>query len=361
MAPQHEELMGVEYANLDRLHLRIVEEPEKYMSDEQLAKLKALREWTVDVPRPDAYGEASAAFALPALPTGKYRLLLAPTAHFAKGMAYVELHVTDIALRYTTDGRGLVVDRECGAPVAGQKVQLVQPKQYYPKQDERVLQTVVTAADGTYRFDSIPPRYSIIRIVRDGYNFVQSAYSHNHTATDGHKTQFHMASDRPVYRPGDTVQVAMLLYRTDGRDGELLAAGHTFTLTLTDPNGQQVQQLKLTPEGFTDFSKAAAVKLSAVGSELYCSNRGHESLAVFAVDASTGALTRRGIVKLDGAFPWDFELLPGEKVLAVGFQKDGVLRTYRYDKAACTLTPLADAKDMGSTFCTTFLSVSGTN
>ncbi len=250
MAPQLEELMGVEYANLDRLHLRIVEEPEKYMSDEQLAKLKALREWTVDVPRPDAYGEASAAFALPALPTGKYRLLLAPTAHFAKGMAYVELHVTDIALRYTTDGRGLVVDRINGAPVAGQKVQLVQPKQYYPKQDERVLQTVVTAADGTYRFDSIPPRYSIIRIVRDGYNFVQSAYSHNRTATDGHKTQFHMVSDRPVYRPGDTVQVAMLLYRTDGRDGELLAAGHTFTLTLTDPNGQQVQQLKLTTDDF---------------------------------------------------------------------------------------------------------------
>lgn len=250
MAPQHEELMGVEYANLDRLHLRIVEEPEKYMSDEQLAKLRALREWTVDVPRPDAYGEASAAFALPALPTGKYRLLLAPTAHFAKGMAYVELHVTDIALRYTTDGRGLVVDRTTGAPVAGQKVQLVQPKQYYPKQDERVLQTVVTAADGTYRFDSIPPRNSIIKVVRDGYTIEHSVYKSGESTPDGQRTQFHMVSDRPVYRPGDTVQVAVLLYRTDGREGELLAAGHTFTLTLTDPNGQQVQQLKLTTDDF---------------------------------------------------------------------------------------------------------------
>ena len=250
LAPQREELMGVEYANLDRLHLRLIEEPEKHMSDEQLAKLKALREWTVEVPRPDAYGEASAAFALPALPPGKYRLLVAPTANFAKGMAYAELHVTDIALRYTDDGRGLVVDRTTGDPVAGQQVQLVQPKQYYPKQDERVLQTVVTAADGTYRFDSIPPRYSIIRIVRDGYNFVQSAYSHNHTATDGHITQFHLVSDRPVYRPGDTVQVAMLLYRTDGREGELLAAGHAFDLVLIDPNGQQVQQLRLTTDDF---------------------------------------------------------------------------------------------------------------
>ena len=122
-----------------------------------------------------------------------------------------------------------------------------------------------------------------------------------------------------------------------------------------------IQQLKLTPEGFTDFSKAAAIKLSADGSELYCSNRGHESLAVFSVDAETGLLARRGIVKLDGAFPWDFEVMPGGKVFAVGFQKDGVLRTYRYDKDACTLTPLADAKDLGSIFCTTFLPLSAGN
>lgn len=250
LAPQREELMGVEYANLDRLHLRIVEEPEKYMSDEQLAKLRALREWTVDVSRPDAYGEASAAFALPALPTGKYRLLLAPTANFAKGMAYAELHVTDIALRYTTDGRGLVVDRTNGAPVAGQKVQLVQPKQYYPKQDERVLQTVVTAADGTYRFDSIPPRNSIIKVVRNGYTIEHSVYKPSEATPDGQRTRFHLVCDRPVYRPGDTVQLAVLLYRTDGREGELLAAGHAFDLVLLDPNWQQVQQLKLTTDDF---------------------------------------------------------------------------------------------------------------
>ena len=251
LVPQREELMGVEYANLDRLYLRIITEPaEYYMNSAQLAKQKALREWTVDVPQPDAYGDALAAFALPALPTGKYRLLAAPTANFAKGLADIELHVTDIVLRYTDDGRGLVVDRESGAPVAGQQVQLLQPKQYYPTQDEQLLQTVVTAADGTYRFDSIPLRNSVIRIVRDGYVIAQAVYNRGNSTPDGSRTQFHMVSDRPVYRPGDTVQVAVLLYRTDGRDGELLAAGHAFDLVLLDPNGQQVQQLKLTTDDF---------------------------------------------------------------------------------------------------------------
>ena len=154
-----------------------------------------------------------------------------------------------------------------------------------------------------------------------------------------------------------------ITFHPNGRFAFLLFELENYVASYSYADGHftPIQQLKLTPEGFTDFSKAAAIKLSADGSELYCSNRGHESIAIFSVNADTGAIARRGIVKLDGAFPWDFELLPGEKVLAVGFQKDGALRTYRYDKAACTLTPLADVKDMGSTFCTTFLPVSGTN
>ena len=154
-----------------------------------------------------------------------------------------------------------------------------------------------------------------------------------------------------------------ITFHPNGRFAFLLFELENYVTSYSYADGHftPIQQLKLTPEGFTDFSKAAAIKLSADGSELYCSNRGHESIAIFSVNADTGAIKRRGIVKLDGAFPWDFELLPGEKVLAVGFQKDGALRTYRYDRAACTLTPLADVKDMGSTFCTTFLPVSGTN
>ncbi len=115
-----------------------------------------------------------------------------------------------------------------------------------------------------------------------------------------------------------------------------------------------VQQLSLLPEGFADFSKAAAIKLSADGRQLFCTNRGHNSIAVFDVDAATGGLARRGIMRLGGDFPWDFEFVPGGTILAVGLMKDKLVRTYRYDASACTLTPIADAKDMGSIFCTTF-------
>lgn len=265
LIPQREELMGIEYRNLSEVHLRLVEEPESYMDDRQLARLKPLREWTVEVggeglkvkgdtekgSHLSAFTShlSSSAFVLPPLPTGRYRLLAAPTADFSKGMAGVELHVTDIALRYTHDGRGLVVDLAAGAPVAGQAVQLVAYRTYGGSK-ERVLQTVVTAADGTYRFDSVPPRGSVIRLVRDGYTIVESVYDAGNSSADGQRTRFHLVSDKPVYRLGDTVRVAVTLYRSDGRDGELLAAGHQFRLKLGDPHGEEVEQLTLTTDDF---------------------------------------------------------------------------------------------------------------
>lgn len=147
-----------------------------------------------------------------------------------------------------------------------------------------------------------------------------------------------------------------IAFHPNGRFAFLLFELDNYVTSYRYKDGRfkPIQQIKLTPEGFNDFSKAAAVKLSADGSELYCTNRGHESLAVFSVNASTGAIVRRGIMKLDGSFPWDFEIMPGGKVFVIGLQKDKTVRSYRYDAAACTLTPIADVKDMGSVFCTTF-------
>ena len=115
-----------------------------------------------------------------------------------------------------------------------------------------------------------------------------------------------------------------------------------------------IMQLPLLPADFKEFSKAAAIKLSEDGTELFCTNRGHESVAVFSVDAATGRLARRGIMKIEASFPWDIEFMPGGKILAVGLMKDQTLRTYRYDRAACTLTPVDVAKDMGPVFCSAF-------
>ncbi len=103
-----------------------------------------------------------------------------------------------------------------------------------------------------------------------------------------------------------------------------------------------LQQLPLLPHDFKEFSKAAAIRISADGRELFCSNRGHDSIAAFAVDPGTGYLTPKGIMSLGGAFPRDFTFLPGGRILLACLKMSSIVRTYRYDPAKVALTPLAE-------------------
>lgn len=101
-------------------------------------------------------------------------------------------------------------------------------------------------------------------------------------------------------------------------------------------------------------SKAAAVKLTADGGVLMASNRGHDSIAFFEVDAAKGELKRRNIAKLTGRFPRDFELMPGEKFMVVGHKMSNEVRVYRFDRAACTLTPAGEPISVWRPLCFKF-------
>ena len=96
------------------------------------------------------------------------------------------------------------------------------------------------------------------------------------------------------------------------------------------------------PEDYSGPSQCAAVKFSEDGQELYVSNRGHDSLVVFAVDAEAGTFARRAILPLGGSFPRDFAFAPGGNMLVACLKKSGIVRTYAYDRATCRLEPLAD-------------------
>ena len=104
------------------------------------------------------------------------------------------------------------------------------------------------------------------------------------------------------------------------------------------PEGLDVRE----KDGSSPNSKAAAIKLTADGKMLMASNRGHDSIAFYDVDCATGKLALRNIQKLRGAFPRDFELMPGEKFMVVGHKMSNEIQVYAFDRAACTLTPVGE-------------------
>ena len=110
------------------------------------------------------------------------------------------------------------------------------------------------------------------------------------------------------------------------------------------------------PEGFAEWSKAAAIKLSADGSVLMASNRGYEknSIAIFTVDAGSGNLTLRNVAKVDGVFPRDFEFDPGGKFVIVGHKRSDEVCMYRFDRETFGLEPVGDRIKIWNPLCFAF-------
>ena len=111
------------------------------------------------------------------------------------------------------------------------------------------------------------------------------------------------------------------------------------------------------PAGCADESYASAVKLTDDGKILMASNRGYDSIAFFDVDAEKGTLALRNVAKLSGSFPRDFELMPGERFMVVGYEKSNAVRIYRFDRADCTLTPVGEPITAWKPICFKFAPV----
>ena len=77
-------------------------------------------------------------------------------------------------------------------------------------------------------------------------------------------------------------------------------------------------------------TKAAAIKFSPDGKFLVASNRGFDSLAIFKVDAKSGALSLAKIAPLRGEFPRDFEFTSNGKYVIVGHKKSNDFCTYLF-------------------------------
>ena len=106
----------------------------------------------------------------------------------------------------------------------------------------------------------------------------------------------------------------------------------------------RIGKWSMLPEGCTlkeTETKAAAIKLTADGKILMASNRGHDSIAFFAVN-DDGTLTLKNVSKLTGKFPRDFELMPGEKFMVVGHKMSNEIQVYAFNREKCELKAVGE-------------------
>ncbi len=95
---------------------------------------------------------------------------------------------------------------------------------------------------------------------------------------------------------------------------------------------EEICRRTMLPEGGCDVvTKAAAIHLSPARGWLLASNRGHDSIAAFRVDAKTGMLESGPISKLTGRFPRDFAFTPDGAFVIVGHKLSNEIASYRFD------------------------------
>lgn len=114
---------------------------------------------------------------------------------------------------------------------------------------------------------------------------------------------------------------------------------------------QEIETLTQLPAGFTGYNSGADVHVSADGRFLYTSNRGNNSLAVFAIDGGSGRLALVQHVSTQGNWPRNFALDPSGRVLLVANQKSDNVFTYLVDKQTGKLTPTGKSVSLPSPMC----------
>lgn len=110
-------------------------------------------------------------------------------------------------------------------------------------------------------------------------------------------------------------------------------------LTVEEERLRPVAVLSTAPEGFPGENLGGHLAMNAAGDRVYVSNRGHNSIAVFALDADGGELTLRQHVESGGEHPRHFVLFEDERLLIAAHEKDGRVEAFEI-LADGTLAPL---------------------
>lgn len=118
------------------------------------------------------------------------------------------------------------------------------------------------------------------------------------------------------------------------------------------------QTISTLPPDFKGANACAELEVHPNGKFLYASNRGHDSLAVFAIDPSTGRLSLVEHTSSRGKTPRNFAFDPSARwILCTNHGSDNAV-VFRVDPESGHLTPVGEPVRVPAPFCERFLPVS---
>ena len=118
---------------------------------------------------------------------------------------------------------------------------------------------------------------------------------------------------------------------------------------------QSLQTITTLPADFRGNSTTAEVQVHPSGRFLYGSNRGHDSIAVFAIDQATGQLTAIQHQSTQGKTPRNFGIDPTGRFLLAANMDSNAIVVFRIDSATGVLTAAGHQVDVPIPVCVKLL------
>ncbi len=119
----------------------------------------------------------------------------------------------------------------------------------------------------------------------------------------------------------------------------------------TDELFQELEIVPTLPADFSGENTCADIHVHPSGRFLYGSNRGHNSIVVYAIDGETGALTFVGHHGTLGDWPRGFAIDPTGRFLIVANQRSHDLFTFYIDQQTGVLEPTGQKVEIPAPIC----------
>jgi 6-phosphogluconolactonase len=149
-----------------------------------------------------------------------------------------------------------------------------------------------------------------------------------------------------------------LAFHPDGRRAYVIdEIDSTITVLAYDPAAgrfETLQRVSTLPEDYQGSSTTAEIALDPSGRFAYGSNRGHDSIAIFAIDIETGRLTPAGHQPSGGRTPRSFAIDPSGRFLLAANQGSDNVAVFRISREDGALAPIGEPLRVPRPVCILF-------
>ncbi|WP_116105905.1 alpha-2-macroglobulin family protein [Lewinella sp. IMCC34191] len=263
-------LVSLGYRNVDRAYYRVYamdpadgQQP-RYRTDrllEELAGMEEVARGNQGLQTNDDFGTHRTELDLDPLPAGGYRLVVANSEDLSAEettFTVVDFQVSNIAAQRINGEEGTymqVTDGLSGAPLTDVAITVLREGR---RGQYREIGTRRTDDRGTFELPA-GDRYVNYRLVltrrQNNDRLVIDQYQYDRTEGDRNATDYTtLLTDRPIYRPGQTVHVYGLRFRRDRDEMPAILPNDQVTVTLRDANYQEVTSRDVTSDAFGRFS-----------------------------------------------------------------------------------------------------------